>query len=156
MKTKSCILGVDPGFKGAIAITDGADLRVIDMPVRKAMGRLEIDSKAICQFIETHQNLIRMAVIEDVHAMPDQGVVSMFRFGYGAGIIAGILAAFNIPTVKIKPAVWKTALGLTKDKAASLQRARELYPNHGNLFHLKKHNDRAEATLMAWGSLKAF
>ena len=152
---KSFILGVDPGFTGGIAITDGKVLHVVDMPVNRKGLRPVIDEKELCRFVRTHAHRIKCAIIEDVHAMPDQGVVSMFRFGYGAGTVNGILHACGINVIKVKPAVWKVGLGLSKSKQASITMARQLFPEYANnYFTLKKHDGRAEAALIAHFGLK--
>lgn len=78
--------------------------------------------------------------------MPGQGVTGMFRFGYGAGLISGLILAHDIRLLKIKPAVWKSALNLSRDKAASVAHANSLYGK--NSFTMKTEG-AAEASLIA-------
>lgn len=81
--------------------------------------------------------------------MPNQGVASMFRFGYNAGILLGVLNALEIKVLKVKPAVWKSALNLSSDKSKSLKLARKLFPSLHNQLRMQKNDGRAEALLLA-------
>jgi crossover junction endodeoxyribonuclease RuvC len=42
-------------------------------------------------------------VIEQVTAMPKQGVTSMFRFGYSSGGIYGAVVALGLPVSFVRP-----------------------------------------------------
>lgn len=78
--------------------------------------------------------------------MPEQGVTSTFRFGYGAGVVRGVCDTLAIPVILIKPSVWKVALNLTRDKADSVALANKLFGPH-----FKKRDDGpAEAALIAY------
>lgn len=158
MKRKTFVLGVDPGFSGAIAITDGFDLDIIDMPLKTVYGRKEIDARTLNNHIAMFAPVVKIAIIEDVHVMTgSEGVVSMFRFGYGAGIVEGVLTANNLGVVKIKPAVWKVSAGLNRDKETSIRRACEVFPRHASkYFTMKKHDGRAEAALIALTLVKSW
>jgi hypothetical protein len=49
--------------------------------------------------------------------MPGQGTRSTFTVGLGFGLWLGLLSAFQIPYTRVRPGVWKRALGLPgKDK----------------------------------------
>lgn len=133
-------IGLDPGFSGGITILErrGTSLKIFlsfPMPIKILKDRKEIDAKLLYEtlkdFSPTHplksrQRPKTLAVIEDVAAMPGQGVVSMFRFGYGAGVLWGVLAALDIPTIKIKPQVWKGVYALSPDKNDSVRLANRL------------------------------
>ena len=90
-----------------------------------------------------------LAVLEDVHAMPQQGVSSTFTFGEGKGIWEGILGAFDIPFDLVSPQAWKKEMGLDKDKNASRAKAVQLFPNLTEQLARVKDDGRAEAILMA-------
>jgi hypothetical protein len=109
-----------------------------------------IDATAVAGLLRPFTSSIQLAVIEHVHAMPNQGVVSMFRFGEGYGMLLGVLAALGLRTIKIKPAVWKSALNLSSDKAASLKLASELWHPFCKEFSIKKNDGLAEAALLAY------
>jgi len=151
------IIGIDPGFTGAIAfleidVLDQCHLMIKDMPLKKIMGRNQVDSvKLACDFkIAKEQYPDALAIVEDVHAMPEQGVTSTFRFGYNAGILLGVLQALDIKVLRAKPAVWKPALGLSRDKARSLRLARILFSDYTSYFERRKDDGRAEAALLAY------
>lgn len=150
------ILGVDPGIKGAIALYDGTDINVIDMPSIKAKSRGNeiVWSQLADDFIKSEFYMADHAYIEQVGAMPGQGVVSMFKFGYAAGGIRGIIAANQIPVTLVTPPVWKKfqgLIGFTKKakSAASRARASDLFPSQCDLFKRVKDDGRAEAALIA-------
>jgi len=157
-KLKSFALGVDPGFKGAIAITDGEKLNVIDMPLKRVHGKNYIDEQKLAAHIKIYEPFIRCAIVEDVGAMTGNETPSkMFRFGYGAGIVNGILVANGIPVFKVKPAVWKSKLGMGRNKAHSVQLAAQRFPKQKNeYFKYKKDDGRAEAALIACEAFNLF
>jgi len=96
-----------------------------------------------------------IVVIEDVNAMPKQGVTSSFNFGMSKGVILGVVQALSVPYELVKPVVWKRKQGFTghdKDyvRTAAIQKWPEL---HGHL-KLKKHIDRADSLMIAlWKTL---
>jgi crossover junction endodeoxyribonuclease RuvC len=69
------------------------------------------------------------AYVELVSSMPGQGVASMFSFGHSAGVIQGVLGAFEISVVMVTPQSWKKRAGLVgKDKDASRTLAIQMWP----------------------------
>jgi hypothetical protein len=151
------ILGVDPGLTGAIALYDRRSQKlidVIDMPVTpyknsKGQKRTRIEPYSVATFVDAYCDQIVGAVIEEVGAAPNQGVVTTFKFGFVTGVIHGIIAANMIQIHTVKPAVWKTILNLSQDKNLSRIKAQELFPDFKKRFDLKKHDGRAEAALLA-------
>lgn len=143
----SITIGVDPGKTGALALLDsyGVLVDVYDMPV--ADGRV---STALLRDLEAwDEDTFGAVVIEDVHAMPGQGVTSMFSFGRSLGAIEGFFAGRGKRTVYVAPHRWKKDLAVGKDKDAARGRAIELWPTKAQLFARKKDNGRAEAALIA-------
>ena len=124
-------------------------LKIVGGP--DALGKIVIDGKALVGFLEQYKSLIALAVVERVHAMPDQGVSSMFRFGEGYGIVQGVLYAFGIRMLMPPPSVWKARLSLTQRKDDSLSLASNIFgpANTDRYFSRKKDNGRAEAALLA-------
>lgn len=151
---KNLIIGVDPGLHhGAVAFynfhTKELD-SVFDIPTQiKKNGKREIDTFNLTQMIDARASHVLLAVVEEVHSMPKQGVASTFTFGYATGIVTGVTAAFNIPIIRTPPAVWKLVMGLTHDKNYSRQVASKMFPNHAAQFSKKKDDGRAEAALLA-------
>ena len=147
------ILSIDPGLSGGIclySLDKLAPVDILDMPtLRNNKGKKEIDAVTFAFYVQTHCNDISLAVIEKVHAMPKQGVTSMFTFGKVLGLTAGILSASFIPITWIYPQVWKASLNLSRNKDDSRSLAGKLYPEHKFYFARKRDDGRAEALLMA-------
>jgi len=147
------ILGIDPGPGGARAFlhADGA-LEIFDMPVHRLQrgGKVkrEIDRYEPARLIDTHGPVVH-AFVEQVGAMPGQGVTSMFRFGRSLGIVEGVLSAGFIPTDYVAPRKWRSGLGVRAGKDDSRARASALMPAHAGLWTRMKDNGRAEAALIA-------
>ena len=138
-------LGIDPGATGAAALIHGGGQELLDWPgdAARVVARLA-DWQARFE--------VRLAALEKVHAMPGQGVVSMFSFGQNVGTWQGILAALSIPYVTPRPQEWQRGLVDRKagkdTKTASLATARRLFP--GADLARKKDHGRADALLIAW------
>lgn len=152
------IIGIDPGFTGAIAFLylKGNHLICKDLPIHKFMYRNEVNGKALTKLIKrfSEQGNIKCVAIEDVHPMPGQGIVSTSRFLYNAGILLGICNALDLDVLKVKPVVWKSALNLSSDKAKSLTLAKKLFPSYKHYFQRAKDDGRAEAALIAYYARK--
>lgn len=142
------VIGIDPGFSGAICFYDKKYFEVYDLPLKMFMGRQQIDGQAFTKLINDRP-AISFAIIEDVHAMPNQGIVSTSRFLYNAGILMGVLNALDIKVLKVKPSVWKSALNLNSDKKKSLALAKKSFPGYEESFKRAKDDGRAEAALLA-------
>jgi len=148
------ILGIDPGISGALAwlSDDGHLISTMDMPAIEVHGKKKVSPQILTSELAGRRPIL--AVIEDVGAMPGQGVTSMFNFGYSAGILVGVCAGLGIPTVLYRPAVWKRAAGVPADKGAARQMAQRLWPGCRD-FDRVKDDGRAEAALLArWVAMK--
>jgi crossover junction endodeoxyribonuclease RuvC len=148
------IIGVDPGFSGAIAVYSPSQKSIIavtDMPTtsKSAQSKPQIVLSELQEFIAPYALYSRLAIIEDVGAMPGQGVVSMFRFGFATGIMHGMLGSFGIPITTVKPSIWKPSLGLQREKHHAIEKAKQLFPKSANQFTRTK-DGRAEAALLAY------
>jgi hypothetical protein len=142
---RACIMAVDPGLKGAVAYfwPQTGRVEAYDMPV--ADGHVDVANLADLVKMMTPD----LALVEQVGAMPGQGVSSMFKFGCGYGMVRGVIAALGVPLHLVTPAKWKKHFGLSSNKEASRALALRLWPTHADLFKLKKHEARAEAALLA-------
>lgn len=162
------ILGIDPGFTGAIALYSPIDhsvIDVIDMPLIQpteslfggASERKTIDVGQMASFILVHSKNITLAVVEQVSAAPEQGVVSMFRFGEGFGMIQGVLSTIGIKTLKPIPSVWKLGMNVSADKNSSISRVALEFGGQfmAEKAPLKKHHGRCEAILLAMFGAKS-
>ena len=149
------IIGIDPGLSGAIAFMsdEGYLIGVVDMPTIDVVGKKKVSPQMLVSLLEDYDD-VKMVVIEEVGAMPGQGVTSMFNFGYSAGILAGVCAGLRMPMVFYRPAAWKRAAGVPADKGAARQMAQRLWPGSRD-FDRAKDDGRAEAALLArWVALK--
>lgn len=151
MLAYKCILGIDPGQTGALAVYFPSHPMLIaihDMPLDgKAIDGYEV-AKILRQYNPD------VAFIEAVHSFSGQGVSSSFAFGCSYGMVRGVVAACGIPTTLVSPQKWKRALELSKDKVQSLEMARMLWPD-SDKFKRRKDDGRAEAALIAMYGYKS-
>jgi len=148
----SIIIGVDPGKSGAIAALtyEGRLVGVDDMPVVGPIISPVLLDEAVHNYIDPLSLTQGVAVIEDVHAMPKQGVSSVFSFGRALGVAEAVCACNELAIHYVPPARWKKNLGLSSDKGVSRRRAIELWPASADLFKRVKDDGRAEAALIAY------
>lgn len=151
----SFIIGVDPGAAGAIAIvqTDGTLVHVFDMPsvevVSGGKAKRRVSPEMLAAELRLYADQGARAVVEQVGAMPGQGVSSMFAFGQAFGIVLGVMAGLAIPTQTVTPAKWKKDLKLNPGKDASRAKAAQIWPAQAGEFKRVKDDGKAEAALMA-------
>ena len=89
-------------------------------------------------------------VIEQVSAMPGQGVTSMFNFGQTFGAIKGICAALNLPIFFVRPPKWKKHFELlNSSKDTSRTKVIEMYPSLSSQLSKKKDVNKTDAILIA-------
>ncbi len=150
------IIAFDPGLSGAVAFLSEAGelLDCRDLPTIGEKTQRRVDAANLATLIRAH--LPARAVIEQVGAMPGNGVSSMFRFGQSVGTIAGVVGALAIPVTWVSPAKWKREAGLDATAERSRGRAIETWPNQAGLFARKKDHNRAEAALLALWALDSF
>lgn len=144
----TCVIGVDPGLTGALALLDsyGQLLDVHDMPV---MGK-GVSARGVADIIRDFQTDIRevVCVIEDVHSMPKQGVASSFGFGRSKGVVEGAAAAAGLRIIYVTPALWKRQMKVTAKKGSSRDLATDRWPKFADQFKRVKDDGRAEAALI--------
>ena len=121
----NCIMGIDPGKSGGVALlTPDGSLVYVE----------KFNNKTLTDLIEVFQTMVYQyncfCYIENVHAMPKQGVVSVFKFGQNYGSLLTFLTCFKIPYEKVTPAKWQRALGCLSggDKNVTKAKAQELFP----------------------------
>ena len=149
------IIGIDPGLSGGIAVLD--DLKIFDiydMPIMSEgkKNKNQLNSAQLVNIIK--KNLIpngdTFLIVEQVSAMPGQGVTSMFNFGQTFGSIKGICAALNLPIFFVRPAKWKKHFDLiNSSKDASRTKVIEMYPSISSRLSKKKDVNKADAILIA-------
>tara|TARA_Y100001970_G_scaffold63755_1_gene81662 strand:- start:1710 stop:2204 length:495 start_codon:yes stop_codon:yes gene_type:complete len=151
------IIGIDPGISGAICFfEDGQVKEILDMPVMAdgKKNKRQINGPQI--FNEISSRITKFSkkdiivVIEQVSAMPGQGVTSMFNFGQSFGVLKGICSAMQLSMFFIRPAKWKKYFGLIKtEKDASRTKVIEIFPYISSELSRKKDSNKADAVLIA-------
>tara|TARA_B100000085_G_C18502525_1_gene496089 strand:- start:364 stop:855 length:492 start_codon:yes stop_codon:yes gene_type:complete len=151
------IIGIDPGISGSICFFDnGKIIDVIEMPTmtdgkknKKQVNGSQIYNEILKRVNNSEKKNIRV-VIEQVSAMPGQGVTSMFNFGQSFGILKGICSAMQLPMYFVRPAKWKKYFNLiNSEKDASRTRAIEIFPYFSSQLSKKKDSNKADAILIA-------
>ena len=149
------IIGIDPGLSGAIAILeDKKVLNIFDMPVMAEgkKNKKQLNSAQLVNIIKenTIKNEDIAVVVEQVNAMPGQGVTSMFNFGQSFGAIKGVCAALNLPIFFVRPSKWKKHFELiNSSKDASRTKVIEMYPSLSRQLSKKKDVNKSDAILIA-------
>lgn len=142
-------IGIDPGASGAIVIMDGHTLiEWAAMPVVKVGSASRVNAAALAAMLRDFDAC--HAYVEQVGAMPGQGVASMFSFGHSAGVVMGVLGALEITTTLVTPQAWKKRAGLIgADKDAARSRAIQLWPDWRALDKKGAGQALADAALIA-------
>ena len=149
------IFGIDPGLSGGIAILDDNKIKeIFDMPVMPdgKKNKRQLNSALLAQLFKENIKDIEdtVIIVEQVNAMPGQGVTSMFNFGQTFGAIKGISAALSLPIFFVRPAKWKKHFELiNSSKDASRTKAIEMYPSISEQLSKKKDVNKSDAILIA-------
>ena len=151
------IISIDPGITGSICFfKNNKIIEVIEMPTmtegkknKKQVNGAQIFNEISNRIRDIESENIRV-VIEQVSAMPGQGVTSMFNFGQSFGILKGICSAMQLPMYFVRPAKWKKYFGLiNSEKGASRTKAIEMFPYFSSNLSKKKDTNKADAILIA-------
>ena len=151
------IIGIDPGISGSICFfQDGKIVDVVEMPTmtegkknKKQVNGSQIFNEISEKIKKLDKKEIKV-VIEQVSAMPGQGVTSMFNFGQSFGILKGICSAMQLPMYFVRPVKWKKYFNLiNSEKDASRTRAIEVFPYFSGQLSRKKDSNKADAILIA-------
>ena len=151
------IIGIDPGISGSICFfEDGKIIDVVEMPNmiegkknKKQVNGSQIYNEISSRIMSLEKKNIKV-VIEQVSAMPGQGVTSMFNFGQSFGILKGICSAMQLPMYFVRPTKWKKYFNLiNSEKDASRTKAIEIFPYFSAQLSRKKDSNKADAILIA-------
>ena len=149
------IIGIDPGLSGAIAILDDKKvLSIFEMPVMAEgkKNKRQLNSAQLVNIIRENikKNEEAVVVVEQVNAMPGQGVTSMFNFGQTFGAIKGVCAALNLSIFFVRPSKWKKHFELiNSSKDSSRTKVIEMYPSISGQLTKKKDVNKTDAILIA-------
>ena len=151
------IIGIDPGITGSICFFhNGKIVDVIEMPNmpegkknKKQVNGAQIYYEISLRIKDIKKEDIKV-IIEQVSAMPGQGVTSMFNFGQSFGILKGICSAMQLPMYFVRPTKWKKYFNLiNSEKDASRTKAIEVFPYFSSELSRKKDSNKADAILIA-------
>ena len=151
------IIGIDPGISGSICFfKDGKIIDIIEMPNmaegkknKKQVNGAQIYNEISSRIKNFKKEDIKV-VIEQVSAMPGQGVTSMFNFGQSFGVLKGICSAMQLSTYFVRPAKWKKYFNLiNSEKDASRTKAIQIFPYISSQLSKKKDANKADAILLA-------
>ena len=151
------IIGIDPGISGSICFFEnGKIIDVVEMPTmtegkknKRQVNGAQVYNEILKRTNKSENHNVRV-VIEQVSAMPGQGVTSMFNFGQSFGILKGICSAMQLPLYFVRPAKWKKYFGLiNSEKDASRTKAIEMFPYFSSNLSKKKDSNKADAILIA-------
>ena len=151
------IIGIDPGISGAICFFENGEVKeILDMPnmADGKKNKRQINGPQI--YNEISKRIINIpkkkivVVIEQVSAMPGQGVTSMFNFGQSFGVLKGICSAMQLSMHFVRPVKWKKYFNLIKtEKDASRTKVIEIFPYISSQLSRKKDSNKADAILIA-------
>ena len=151
------IIGIDPGISGSLCFfKDGKILDLVEMPNmpegkknKKQVNGAQIYNEISSRIEGLNREEIKI-VIEQVSAMPGQGVTSMFNFGQSFGVIKGICSAMQLSMYFVRPAKWKKYFNLiNSQKDSSRTKAIEIFPYISTQLSRKKDANKADAILIA-------
>ena len=151
------IIGIDPGLSGSICFFEnGKILDVIEMPTmtegkknKRQVNGSQVYNEISKRIKQVDKKDIKV-IIEQVSAMPGQGVTSMFNFGQSYGILKGMCSAMQLSMYFVRPAKWKKYFSLiNSEKDASRTKAIEIFPYFSSNLSKKKDSNKADAILIA-------
>ena len=151
------IISIDPGISGSLCFfEEGKIIDIVEMPNMAAgkKNKRQVNGAQIYNEIslriKNFQKENIKVVIEQVSAMPGQGVTSMFNFGQSFGVLKGICSAMQLPMYFVRPAKWKKYFNLINTKKdASRTKAIEIFPYISAQLSKKKDSNKADAILLA-------
>jgi crossover junction endodeoxyribonuclease RuvC len=141
------VVGIDPGVSGAVVRLQGGELTV----ARDFKGADDVVA-AVVRMVPGAD----FTVVEQVHAMPGEGVCSVWTFAFATGVAVGSATAVGrLPVQRVAPQRWqkwyREGLELPKApfKLLTQSVAARLFPQQAELFRRKKDHNTADAALIA-------
>lgn len=103
------VLGIDPGKNGAVSFYDGDENEIVVQSLPWSDEEKRLDGLAFMRMIDGFRP-IDLCVVEQVGAMPGQGVTSTFTFGKAYGSILGVCDAAGLNVHLVSPLKWKNRI----------------------------------------------
>jgi len=126
-------IGIDPGLHGGFAIMYQDSVETSVIPTTLQGKKRTYNHLDLARFFYSFEGTECYAILEEQHAMPKQGVTSMFSTGYGFGALKQCLTDFAIPHEVIRAQVWQKEFGISgrkgNTKVQALQICQSLFPD---------------------------
>lgn len=124
-------LGFDPGKLGYCTIYEVETNSYTHYPIFQGN---RLNQQLIKRLAEIAASKNEIAVVEQVHSMPHDGISRAFSFGTSYGMLLGMLETLGVPYITCTPGKWQKTMWEAVDKAAntkltSYNAARRLLPN---------------------------
>jgi hypothetical protein len=130
------ILSIDPGKQGAFCYSDYSnglskvEITATTMPLLK--NKKDYNIHEIKEIVR--KSRAEIIIVEDVHSIHGSSSASNFVFGFGVGLIRGIVETSNIPYQLVPPKTWQkdawVGISKVKDSKLNSQAAvHRLFPN---------------------------
>ena len=130
-KLYNCFIGIDPGVNGGIAVINGPETKVFNIPK---------EPKDLMRILFPYLPLNPVVMLEQVGGRFGDGASRAFNFGKNYGMLTTILKIMGFCTVYVTPTVWMKAysqfIGTSKDYASKTEwknalknHAKALYPD---------------------------
>lgn len=145
------IIGIDPGCSGAIVVLSHTlfPIEWTRTPTMIVGKNTRVNAAELAAFLRPFSEN-SVVYMEQVGAMPGQGVTGMFNFGHATGTVTGVLAALGMQITLVTPQLWKKNAGLIgTDKDAARSRAIMLWPDWRDLDKKGQGQAFADAALIA-------
>lgn len=105
MEKTKVYVGIDPGKDGAICNIINGDVNWHVIPL---IGKVvDISQLAKDLTLYKRDDYDVTVVLEDVHALFNVSANNTFQLGHVVGLIEGVLAALQLPYIKVAPKKWQ-------------------------------------------------
>lgn len=164
-KRTNCVMGIDPGLSGAVCVYDPKNREIValwSIPVKTEFKKRkkirEVNTKQFKHLMTEaiDQYGVDTIVVEDVHASPQMGVSSAFKFGTVFGIIQALAEGSDASRIEyVSPARWKARMMVTSDKKQTIEKAINIF-GKSPWFSGRVSDGCAEAALIAYFGARDF
>ena len=143
------IAGIDPGKSGGIVVLDLQTKGIEYLGPLPYIGG-DVAVHELQDILASCGSSVTDCFIERVHAMPNQGVVSMFTFGKGFGRLTATAELACNAVLLVRPQDWKKQAGLSgKKKEAAVELFLQEQPQYKGEFNKATLSGIADAYFIA-------
>jgi hypothetical protein len=149
------VVGIDPGKNGAFCTMD-TTRKILSLHVMPTVNQKVYNLKEVSNLFQTLGMRADHVFIEKVSAIQGASSKAAFNFGYGFGLLEGMLAALKIPYSFARPKEWQAYAHKNIEgknaKGKSLLAAQMRFPDNDFLAtprSKKPHDGLIDAALIA-------